>query len=251
MRLKRIAAAAVAASLAPAAAFAADLGVDPVVEVPAIRHGGPYVALGGGVNFLQKQDIPHVDAPFGRQPGGWIRSETGWIALGSLGWDFGNGFRVEAEASHRRNGFDRATAGALLNEKAGGRQETTAVFANVFYDFDLAAYGLNTSIKPYVGAGVGYGWSRWNNVYVTKPGEFVRHRDTDGGVALQGIVGAAAPISEGLSLTAEYRLMSLLSDRSYKGRVEESRFGSFPIKTKVEDGLNHSVLIGLRYAFGS
>lgn len=239
------------------ASSVAALAADPTLPGPAVvvpdRSGGFYVGIGGGLNLLEEQSIPSVGSPFGPQPGGYIKSEPEGVLLGSLGWAFGNGLRVEVEGSFRRNRFERATAGALVDERAGGRQETTAIFANAFYDVDLTAFGLNTSISPYFGAGIGYASAKWKNVYVTKPGEFVRHNDTDEGVALQGIVGVAAPITAapGLAITLEYRVMGFVDDRQYKGRVEQSPIGAFPITTNIEDGLNHGVLVGVRYAFGS
>lgn len=233
-----------------------------LVSLPAVSAAEPmggtghrdgfYVGIGGGLNVLEDLTIPDVDTPIGPQPGGYVAADPGGVILGSLGWSFSNGLRFEVEGSFRSNGFEQATAGALMDDEAGGHQETTAIFANAFYDIDLTSLGLNTSVSPYIGAGIGYAWAKWDDVYVTNPNELVRHNDTDESLAWQAMVGVAAPIAAapGLSLSLEYRVMGFVDDRSYDGRVERSPIGSFPITTNIEDGLNHSVLVGLRYAFG-
>ena len=62
--------------------------------------------------------------------------------------------------------------------------------------------------------------------------------------AYQAILGAAIPISSvpGLAVTAEYRFMGLAGDRTYTGG------GVTAVRT---DDYNHSVLFGIRYAFGA
>ena len=91
---------------------------------------------------------------------------------------------------------------------------------------------------PYIGAGAGY---QWADVSATS---FHTATGTAGAFAYQAILGAAIPISTvpGLSVTGEYRFMGLAGDRSYTGN------GATVVRT---DDFNHSVLIGLRYAFGA
>ena len=78
-----------------------------------------------------------------------------------LGWGFGNGLRAEVEGSYRSNDLDsfetRRVNGALVARPgAKGRVASHAVTANLFHDFDLGRFGL--PLRPYVGAGLGYGW---------------------------------------------------------------------------------------------
>ena len=65
----------------------------------------------------------------------------------------------------------------------------------------------------------------------------------------QGIIGAALPIAgaPGLALTADYRFMGLVGDRSYSGTTNTGA----PVSFKMDHDLNHTVLVGLRYAFGA
>jgi OmpA-OmpF porin, OOP family len=90
------------------------------------------------------------------------------------------------------------------------------------------------------GAGVGYQWANVSsNSINTATG-------TTGAFAYQTILGAAVPIASvpGLSLTGEYRFMGLAGDRDYSVARDN-------ITIDRTDDFNHSILIGLRYAFGA
>ena len=88
---------------------------------------------------------------------------------------------------------------------------------------------------PYVGVGVGYQAVREK----LDIGSF-SSSSTKGGFATQGILGVAFPIesSPGLSITADYRFLAVVGNRTYG-----------PIK--LGNDYNHAITIGLRYAFGS
>jgi outer membrane protein OmpA-like peptidoglycan-associated protein len=125
--------------------------------------------------------------------------------------------------------------------------------ANVFYDFDLASFGVNTggfNIQPYIGGGVGYIWREFDDVRVDVLGGRIRTSDTDGRFAYQAILGVGFPLHQyvpGLTLTAEYRFMGTLEHKY----TTTSGGGSFTISesSTESENYNHSVLIGLRYAF--
>jgi outer membrane protein OmpA-like peptidoglycan-associated protein len=94
---------------------------------------------------------------------------------------------------------------------------------------------------PYIGAGVGYQWADVNAT------SFHTATGTAGAFAYQAILGAAIPIASvpGLAVTAEYRFMGLAGNRGYSANL-------LPDHTIVRtDDFNHSILIGLRYAFGA
>ena len=142
-----------------------------------------------------------------------ISPNAGFVGVLSLGWGFGNGFRTEIEGNYR------------YNSASGGNEQKYGAFGNVLYDFN----GLSPMVVPYLGAGIGYQAERLSGVNTTK-----------GSFAYQGILGAAFPIdaAPGLALTAEYRFMGLAGNRTY-GTVQST------------DNYNHSLLLGLRYAFGA
>lgn len=213
---------------------------------------GFYAGFSGGVSVLEKLTIDDVDTPFGPQPGGYIKSHAGYDISGTAGWGFGNGLRTELELNYRENEFYRATAGALKDADARGNEQRFSTFFNVLYDFDLSKQGINW-VVPYVGAGLGGTWAKWRNVDTYNPAELVRHNSSsDASLAYQLIAGAAFPIPKAprLSLTTEYRYTASFDDQSFDGRVLMSRFGSFPITTNTDNSSNHTVMIGLRYAFG-
>jgi len=143
-----------------------------------------------------------------------VNPRAGFAGLVNLGWGFGNGLRAEIEGDYRYN-----------NATGGGSEAKYGAMGNVLYDF----WGVSPSIVPYVGAGVGYEAEQISGTSSAK-----------GSFAYQGIVGAAFPLdaAPGLAITAEYRFMGLAGNRTY---------GNF----QSTDNYNHSLLLGLRYAFGA
>ena len=212
---------------------------------------GFYVSLGGGYNIMGDQTITDVGTPFGRQPGGDVELDGGPVWMGSIGWGTGNGLRFEIEGSYRGNDLSKASAGALRNAEARGEERKTGVLINAIYDIDLARFNLPW-LLPHIGVGFGYVWTKWDGVQAFNQQELVELSGMEGNTAFQGIVGFSAPLPSvpGLAVTADYRYLHLFGDRTYDGRVARSRFGAFPISTKVEDDTNHSFVVGLRYAFG-
>ena len=134
-------------------------------------------------------------------------------------------------------------------------------FLNAFYDFNPNVLGflgfIPFPITPYVGVGVGYQNVKLQNASFSGPGFLFRSTNSQDAFAYQGIVGVSFPlgtVAPGLSLTTEYRFMGLAGDRTYKTQF----FGpdvitGRPIATradvKLSDNYNHSILVGLRYAF--
>ena len=58
---------------------------------------GLYVGAGAGANFMQESKFNALGY------GAKIKTKTGWAAVGSLGWGFGNGLRAELEGNYRTN----------------------------------------------------------------------------------------------------------------------------------------------------
>lgn len=251
-----------------------------VMAAPAAAMAQPvngiYIGAGVGGTYLQDQTIKNMGFPQAHQavlngtfPGDKIRTDWGLTGVLSVGWGFGNGLRAEVEGGVRQNSFQRVSGG-IVNSNASGDQYKYSAMVNVLYDFDLASMGVNVPITPYIGAGVGYAWTQLSNFMARgnsgaylpgAPGGFpsaLRSTDSDGNFAYQGIVGAAYNIAAvpGLALTLEYRFLGTAGDRSYNGQF----FGAAgpaakPIATranfKVEDDYNHSILLGVRYAFNA
>ena len=192
---------------------------------------GLYVGAGIGANYLQDENVSVA----GRS--GKLQSHIGPAGVLSLGYGLGNGLRVELEGDYRQNPF-KGTKGAFTS--GGGQEQKFGAMVNVLYDFTGFA-----AVQPYVGVGAGYQWAKESNLHVAAPGFAATAKtDTEGKFAYQGIVGAALPIASapGLALTADYRFMGLVGDRSYSGT---------PANFKLEKDYNHTVLVGVRYAFGA
>jgi outer membrane protein OmpA-like peptidoglycan-associated protein len=212
---------------------------------------GFYVGAGAGINWQQDADIT-LDAAQGALGGG--RSGTAsfnadMVGVISLGYGYGNGFRGEVELSVRHHDGDSLTG--FGNPAAGfsttGNARTYGFMLNGFYDFDLGM-----PVVPYVGLGVG---ALINNFKAMQQSNAAGTNLTriDGGewtFGYQAIVGASLPLNDvapGLSLTAEYRFLGGLSvDQESVRRVPG---GSVVGSAEVESLYNHSLLLGIRYAF--
>ncbi len=257
------------------------------VAAKAQAISGLYIGAGAGANFMQDQSITKVGFPNLGIPeistGGngisntSVRMDTGFIGVVSVGYGLGNGLRFEVEGSYRSNKFGSvgndsssgSNSGVNRRASAGGDEMKYGAMFNVLYDFDASLIGLGfLPVVPYVGVGGGYQWAQHRNTrfygntgpQVGAPGGYnnlLRTNDGDGSLAYQAIVGASFPIGAvpGLSLTAEYRFMGLAEDRTYNYQY----FSSGPVpggqatraRLTFTDNYNHSVLLGLRYAFNA
>lgn len=221
---------------------------------------GFYVAGGIGVNWGSNvsHTIPaSATDPFnGTGPGGQFllfvpstlsgSSDTGWAALGSFGWGFGNGLRVEIEGHHRSNDAHgvRYDIAGLPITASRGTFTSAGLMVNALYDFQVGG------IMPYLGAGVGYA-SHSLDISSTSSGLEARLSGTDGQLAYQGIAGVAIPITSapGLALTAEYRYLASI-DARMNGSVTAAVNGAVGSFSAHVPNDNHSILLGLRYNFG-
>jgi len=194
---------------------------------------GPYVSLGGGYSINEGFKTKFENgAPTAR-----FRTHNGYTVDASVGYGFGNGFRVEVEGDYFENGFHKAEADGVTYETSG-KDQTYGGFVNGLYDFDV---GL-PFLYPYIGGGAGYQEVGLKNV---QAGGFYANQ-TKGAFAYQGIAGLSFPIAPvlGLSATVEYRYTDELGGAKYKYFNE----GGFVLKR--ENDANNSFQVGLRYIFG-
>ena len=253
--------------------LAATLLVAAPVAAKAQAVSGLYIGAGAGANFMHNQSVDRISFPelgIGQtRIGASARMDVGFVGLVSVGYGFGNGLRAEVEGSYRSNDLDsletRRINGALMaHPGAKGRVASYAVMANLLYDFDLGGFGL--PLRPYVGAGVGYGWLQHDDVtadavfLVSQPGRStvlpgrVTSDGTGGAFAYQAIGGIAAPLRlfPGFEVTAEYRYFAMSETRISGERAVFGATGGIPpaIGGKGHfDNHNHSILVGLRYVF--
>ena len=227
-----------------------------VLSLPVAAQAQPvsglYIAGGVGANYRENAEATtEIRGATVARSRNSIRTNWGYAALGSIGWGFGNGLRVELEGNYRNNGV-RSVSGAFTS---GGTIHQYGVMANALYDFSFLGWNVGgVSITPYVGAGVGYVFSDWRNVYARAPGVRARINDRDGQFAYQAIGGVAYgldPILPGLALTAEYRFLGTL-DPELTNVVTSANTGAvLGASTFKPTNYNHSILVGLRYAFNA
>jgi outer membrane protein OmpA-like peptidoglycan-associated protein len=223
-----------------------------VLVVPAAAFAQPvdglYVGAGAGVNLLQNETIKGLDLGAAGTIGQHSNPKFNAGAAGvvSLGYGFGNGLRVEIEGDYRENQL-RAVGGIGAG---GGHEDKYGAMANVLYDIDVTPYGIDF-MTPYVGVGAGWMQNDWSKVHAGDVPAEVTVNKAVNGLAVQGIVGAAFPLSSyvpGLDFTLEYRFMDMPNDRKYTAALDEGGGVALPGKLKVADDFNHTIMIGLRYA---
>jgi outer membrane protein OmpA-like peptidoglycan-associated protein len=246
-----------------------------VLAAPFAAHAQPvtglYVGAGAGVNFRQDENVKGLQVvngpgtgivlgsgfagvPLGVNTGLQKQYNAGGVGVISLGWGFGNGLRVEVEGNARDNSVSKLT-GTPFPTNSGGNEVTYGVMGNVLYDFDISQWtGGQSYVFPYLGVGAGYAWTNYDSVhsYGTNFPFFYKSNSTAGNFAYQAIAGIAYPIAAvpGLSLTAEYRFFGVLDGAKYHGAVDTGFNRSF-VETKAGDQYNHSILLGVRYAFNA
>jgi outer membrane protein OmpA-like peptidoglycan-associated protein len=141
---------------------------------------------------------------------------------------------------------------------AGGTSQQLGLMANAFYDLSLGdPLRVGVSVTPYIGAGIGAGWIRGRSIrgVFTEGSSETLDNSTGSGwnFAYQAIGGVAFGLGQfapGLSLTTEYRYYAT-PDADFSGTIRASRTApASPFSGSVPNH-NHSVLVGLRYAFNT
>ena len=176
-----------------------------------------------------------------------------------MGWGFGNGLRLEVEGDVRHNrvssihGFTAATGPTA----AGGDQFAYGAMVNALFDMDI---GFNW-LYPYFGLGAGIADTEFDKVHaygVPGPLRFASNGWSTN-FAYQGIFGLSFPLAAvpGLSLTTEYRFYGVLDAPSFHGAENLAvQSGTSPVhpgrgNINLNSDYNHSLLLGVRYAFNT
>jgi outer membrane protein OmpA-like peptidoglycan-associated protein len=207
------------------------------LALPIVAHAqpvtGPYVSLGAGTTILNPAPINNSDQSF---EGKVLYKET-YSGVVGAGYGFGNGFRVELSGDFYRNTAHKIDGNDGSQTPVTGAQKTYGAMALVYYDIPV---GL--PIFPYLGAGVGYQWSKLNTD-ISDAGATTA--GTYGSIAYNVIGGVAYPLPmvPGLSLTAEYRFMQTTATKKYLGSYLGVPVG--PVNIGQES--SHTFLVGARY----
>ena len=226
-----------------------------VVAMPVLAQAQPvtglYLGAGIGGNYLDKTDVTgqstaDKNALHNNLGSSNVSAEFSWGYAGvlSLGWGFGNGLRAEIEGSYRQNDVSDVTAGNAAVRGSTGTASSYGAMLNLLYDINLN--GALGSVTPYVGIGAGYIWHDYDEVGSNVNGAKRVVTGDSGAFGGQAILGLSVPISAvpGLAMTAEYRFMMTGGHE-----IDNNNAG---VRTKVDvDNMNHSLLVGLRYAFNA
>ena len=214
-----------------------------LLVIPLVAQAQPFQGfyVGGGAGYALSPDIGANPPPSFSGNNIQLRRTDGFAGLGSVGYGFGNGFRVELEGNYRQNGISGLSGSAATS--GSGTLHSYGVMGNVLFDMDIG----KSWIYPYIGGGVGYGWEHLSSASLTQTGTSFTASDTAGGFAWQAIAGVSFPIYgvPGLSVTAEYRYHSLVGDQTFQGTTPTGP-GSLKLGTEHD----HDFLLGVRYAFG-
>ena len=247
-----------ATMLAPLAALPAAALAQPI--------SGIYIGAGAGANFEQRETLQQSTtraAVFGNVP---VTSfshrttshDTGVAGVGSVGYGFGNGLRIEAEGDYRQNRIDRVRSAGVIS--SGGQEDKYGGMVNALFDLDVGS----PYVFPYIGGGAGYmvedrqRRTRYSTVNVAGPSNntltlnnaILNSSGTSGSFAYQAIAGLSFPVPRvvGLSLTAEYRFFALDGDRNFRSNYTNVPT-SVSARFRETDNYNHSLMLGVRYAF--
>ncbi len=239
---------------------------------------GLYIGAGAGGNILQTEAVKSISngpANFGK--GSDYRFNAGPVVVASVGYGLAglfpgtvlSGFRVELQGAYYQNkihnvkngGFTTGVGATATNEtSAGGDEYKEGAFLNVLYDVPLDQFGINSPVFPYLGVGAGYVHNQFNNGHVSTAyangasAQFLRITGQNDNLGVQGIAGVSFPVYDfvpGLAFTAEYRFMGEIGGRAYSEQYfAGTTFRGTRQKFNTDD-FNHSILVGVRYAFNT
>ena len=222
---------------------------------------GVYVGAGVGANFSQEQNTTITEGPYSAS--GKFGFNPGFAGKMSVGYGFGNGFRAELEGNYRYNSLSGTNPLPLVGSaSAHGNQQKYAGMLNGLYDFN----NLSNFVVPYIGVGVGYGGETMQgvNIYTNNPpsagnGNLRLSNASKSQFAVQAILGAAFPVTPALSITAEYNFFVMPTRVNYSGTgtITNGSFNGQPVNgsgngtLQAQTSYNHTILVGVRYAFGA
>jgi len=220
-----------------------------VLAVPLAARAQPiqglYVGAGAGYDLPQNNQVTPLTNGFGASH---LRLEKdgGINGLGSIGWGFGNGLRLEVEGDFFHNTLDDLDR-TPFPTAASGHVNRYGVMANALFDLDIGS----PYIFPYLGMGVGEMWTHLDGSFIEPGGPFSFSTDqTQGRFAWQGIAGLSFPVPHmpGLSITLDYRFTDITAGAKFSG-PETTALGPTTGQIKLGAQYDHSFVLGVRYAF--
>lgn len=240
------------------------------VPVPAPAPAGPYVRLGGGIDWPESTDF--ADANCGsKQPAALFGCGVGnngrplgasgsfdpaVVVDGALGYRFNRWIRAEALLSWRPdlnfNGQSNFVGAAGPNQPVGGSVQSVAGFGVAYVDLPRVG-----KVRPFLGAGIGVARNRIDSLNFSFPGLPGDATTTTPGGSSSNLAylltaGLSVPLSAQLDLELAYRFSDLGRIQTGSGNAQVVRAaGTFniPIGGTTADLQTHGLLMSLRYAF--
>lgn len=190
----------------------------------AFAEEGPYVGIGIGLH------VPIDRTGFVGTTPLEIEFKEGAVGIATFGYDFESPLRMELELGYRRAIVDE------INESVAplgtGDQDQLSGMVNMLYDIET-----DWAATPYIGVGAGLARTKWSNV--AGAGTFT-YADKNTDFTWQAIAGIAAPITERIDLTFDYRYMDS-SGGSY-----DSVMAGAPTLDRYSPQ-SHNFIVGLRF----
>lgn len=263
------------AGVAVAMAFpaaAADIQEPMVVEAPEpapiytqapAEVGGWYIRGDVGYHQSKVRDIDYLIAVPGPPVGivsGTLRGKLdgGFGVGGGVGYQVNQNFRVDLTADHWfKTDFKGSSAGFYDADGPGGpilpvgyttsdrtSVSTWLLLANAYVDL-----GTWHGITPYVGAGIGGAYIKWdklrNTPSITPPPEVVHEGAGSWRFAAAVMAGASYCLTKNVKLDAGYRFSHIKGGKMFQYAAGGNNGPGF------DGGFNtHEVRAGLRYQFG-
>jgi outer membrane protein OmpA-like peptidoglycan-associated protein len=197
---------------------------------------GPYVGLEAGANLLNNINTTY---PYNEYPG-HLETNLGFAGVGSIGYGFGNGFRVQLDGVFSQNSVHSFVEYGEHYHGSGNIQ-SYGPMVNALYDFSV---GL--PVFPYLGAGVGYQLTTLSP-HLYDSGYKTENSGTEGSFAFDVIAGLSYPLAAvpGLSVTGEYRFTDMVEGRNYKAVYADGGYNYSPFHMGAIT--ENSFMLGLRY----
>jgi len=199
---------------------------------------GFYAGLHGGLNITHDGDVDEFFF-FDSTTVGRARYDSGSAVGGSLGYKSPSSWRLELEATYRRNAFDKidwSHFSKIGSFETTGDVASLAFMANVFWDIDTG-----TKWTPSLGAGLGVVQVTFDDVSDADGPLF---DETETGVGFQMGIGVGYALTEALTLSLDYRFfVAFVSPTADLG---QPGIGGEEFNMEYT---NSAFLLGLRYQF--
>ena len=164
-----------------------------------------------------------------------MESEPGYLVGAALGREMLDLIRVELRVDFREVDIDRA-AGFSPSQTADGDISLTSVVANAYYDLDLGG-----RFTPYIGAGFGYGYLKFD--FQQSPTGVFKVDDRDSVFVYNAMLGGQFRLTDVSNLTLGYRYVGITGGEnldSLIGNVDQDIRGEYEA---------HEFMTGIRFNF--